>query len=105
MPNNANVISLPDIWERARKEAEDPSEAHVEFLRASGVVRAILAIEAEWNSPKTSRNRRFQIVDALEEVAHPSGDKSQLVLSAKEREMILMLRGLVLGWKSRRTRP
>jgi hypothetical protein len=61
---SAEVVSLPDKWERARKRAEEPSEPHTPFTRCSGVVRYFLVLEAEWNSPRTSRNRRMQIVGA-----------------------------------------
>jgi hypothetical protein len=101
---SADVVSLPDKWERARKRAEEPSEPHIPFIRCNGVVRPFLALEAEWNNPHTSRNRRMQIVDALYEAAHPS-DPAALVLTATERKMILELRGICPGWEKPKRKP
>jgi hypothetical protein len=101
---SADIVSLPDRWERARQAAEEPSEPHVPFSRCAGVVRYILALETEWNSPRTSRSRRMQMVDALAEAAHPR-DKAALVLSHREREMILELRGICPGWEKPKREP
>jgi hypothetical protein len=46
----------------------------------------------------------MQIIDALEEAAHPR-DKAALVLSHSERKMILELRGICPGWEKPKRRP
>jgi len=95
---SAEVISLPDKWEMARKRVEAPSEPHIPFARCKGVVRYILVLETDWNSPRTSRSRRMSIIDALGDVAYPK-DKSEIVLSPTERKMILEMRGICPGWE------
>jgi hypothetical protein len=101
---SADVVSFPDMWERARKRAEEPSEPHTPFMRCSGVVRPFLALEAERTSPRTSRNRRMQITEALYEAAHPS-DPTALILGPAERKMILELRAICPGWEKPKRKP
>jgi len=93
---SAAVVSLLDRWERAAKAVVEPSEPHIPFMHCQAV-RYFLVLEAEWNSPRTSRSRRMQIIVAFEEAAHPV-DKTAIVLSPEERKMILELRGICPGW-------
>jgi hypothetical protein len=55
---SADVVRLPDRWQRAAKDAAEPSEAHIPFERCQAV-KYFLVLEAEWNSPRTCRSRRM----------------------------------------------
>jgi len=100
----ADVVTLPDWRERAKKKATEPSEPHIPFERCQAV-RHFLVLEAEWNSPRTSRSRRMEIINGLKEVAHPSGKDGALVLSPAERSLILQVRGSVPGWGKKKRGP
>jgi hypothetical protein len=91
-----NVVTFADMFEKATKRATEPCRPHIPF-ESSMAVRYFLALEAQWNSPRTSRSRRMEIIAALEEAAHPSGGDA-LVISASERKLIIQLRGLCGGW-------
>lgn len=100
---SAKVVSLPDMWERAAKAVMEPSAPHFPFMHCQAI-RYFLILEAEWNSPKTSQNRRMQIIDGFEEVAYPT-DRTAIVLSPAERKMILEIRGICPGWGKRNSSP
>jgi hypothetical protein len=97
---SAVIVSLPDVWARLERAATEPSAPHIPF-ETSQAVRYFLLLENEWNSPKTSRSRRMDIITAMIEAAHPS-DTEALILSASERKFVIAMRGMCPGWGEKR---